>query len=138
MSEVLARGLMADRPPTNGTASYLDIALSILWYICWPIGVLLYYVAIAVITIIKLLYQPVAFLLQPLIIVGHFILACLLSPFRLLVKFEVYGMHNPHFVQLLIVVADTLHICRHRSHSWPGHWSRRQVHLWLAHQHPAP
>ena len=86
---MLARGLMADQLPPNGAVSYLDIALSILWYICWPIGLLLYYIAIAVVTIIKLLYHPVAFLLQPLVVIGHFILACLLSPFRLLVKFEV-------------------------------------------------
>ncbi|KAK5133165.1 hypothetical protein LTR08_008101 [Meristemomyces frigidus] len=78
---------MADQHP-SAVGLYLANTLSILWYICWPVGVFLYYLAIAVLTIVKLLYQPVGFLLQPLVYVGHFILACLIAPFRLLVKFE--------------------------------------------------
>ena len=60
-----------------------------LWYILWPIGVFVYYLAIAILSLVKLLYRPVGFLLQPIAYLGRFILACLVAPFHQLVKFEV-------------------------------------------------
>ena len=103
---MLAYALMADQLLPNGGASYLTSTLTVLWYICWPIAVLIYYLAIAVLSIIKLLYQPVGFLLQPLVIVGHFILACLIAPFRLLSKFEVGGAQ-------IIILTTTDQFTRH-------------------------
>ena len=63
--------------------------LQTLWYICWPIGVSLYYVAVTIFSLLKLLYRPLGFLLQPLVYLGRFILACLAAPFHFLVRFEV-------------------------------------------------
>ena len=84
---------MAEQLPTIASQSYLANTTSILWHICWPVGLFIYYLAIAALTIIKLLYQPVGFLLQPFVYIGRFVLACLIAPFRLLVKFEVSVMH---------------------------------------------
>ncbi|KAK4543153.1 hypothetical protein LTR36_005931 [Oleoguttula mirabilis] len=67
---------------------YLANALTILWYICWPVGMLLYYLAVAVLFVLKLLYRPAGFLLQPFVYLGRFIVACLIAPFQLLVRFE--------------------------------------------------
>ncbi|KAK5121995.1 hypothetical protein LTR85_004567 [Meristemomyces frigidus] len=67
---------------------YLANTLTVLWYICWPIVIILYYLAVAVLFIIKLLYRPVGFLLQPLVYFGRFLLACSIAPFQLLAKFE--------------------------------------------------
>ena len=97
---------MADRVLPSASGIYITNTLSILWYICWPVGVLLYYLAIAVLTMIKLLYQPVGFLLQPLVYVGRFLLACLIAPFRLLVKFEVSRLQSS-------LSTTTDHISRH-------------------------
>jgi len=71
---------------------YGKIALQVvivLWQILWPIRALLYYLAILLLFILKLLYRPVAFLLQPLLFLGRFVVACLIAPFQLLVKLEV-------------------------------------------------
>ncbi|GAB7362393.1 hypothetical protein MBLNU230_g2717t1 [Neophaeotheca triangularis] len=67
---------------------YLSWTLTILYWICWPVGKLLFYLAIVVLTILKLLYRPIAFLSLPLLYLGRFVLACLNAPFQLLAKFE--------------------------------------------------
>lgn len=68
---------------------YLAWTLTVLWWICWPVGITLYYLAITVLTLLKLLYWPVAFVLQPVVYFLRFIAACLALPFRALVKLEV-------------------------------------------------
>lgn len=55
----------------------------------WAVGAVLYYLAVGVFFILKLLYRPLAFLLQPVVYFGRFIYACIVAPFRLLVKLEV-------------------------------------------------
>jgi len=60
----------------------------VLWYICYPIGITIYYVALGLLFVLKLLYRHVAFLLQPLVYFGQLILACLIAPFELLGRFE--------------------------------------------------
>ena len=65
----------------------------LLWYICWPVGIAIYYivysVAAVVLFIAKLCWRPLAFVLLPVLYLGEFILACFTAPFRLLAKFEV-------------------------------------------------
>jgi hypothetical protein len=68
---------------------YMSWLLTILWWICYPVGIVLYYVAIAGLAISKLLYQPVAFVLQPVVYLSRFVLACLALPFILLAKLAV-------------------------------------------------
>ena len=46
-------------------------------------------IATFVLYLVKLLYWPIGFLLQPVIYLARFILTCVLAPFRLLVKLEV-------------------------------------------------
>jgi hypothetical protein len=68
---------------------YLAWVGTILWWICWPIGILLYYLFVAVVAILKLIYWPIAFILQPVVYLLRFIAAILALPFRALVKLEV-------------------------------------------------
>jgi hypothetical protein len=67
----------------------LAITLTILYYICWPIGVFIYYLALLAFAILKILYQPVGFILLPILYLGRFLLACLYATFQILAKFEV-------------------------------------------------
>ncbi|TKA29011.1 hypothetical protein B0A50_03423 [Salinomyces thailandicus] len=76
---------MADEGAQKRIDIYLASTITILWYICWP----LYYIATGVLYILKLLYWPVDFLLQPFVYLGRFLFACCLAPFQLLVKLEV-------------------------------------------------
>jgi hypothetical protein len=69
--------------------TYLAWTGTILWWICCPIGILIYYVAITIIAILKLIYWPIAFILQPVVYLLRFIAAILALPFRALVKLEV-------------------------------------------------
>ncbi|KAM0721570.1 hypothetical protein Q7P37_002495 [Cladosporium fusiforme] len=61
---------------------------TILYWIIWPIVIILYYLFTSVVEILKLLYWPIGFLLQPVVYLGRFIAACLALPFRALVKLE--------------------------------------------------
>ena len=80
---------MAEQLQQKQAKVLLANSLTVLWYICWPIAILIYYIAVAVLFVLKLLYRPVGFLLQPVVYLGHFILACLIAPFQLLAKLEV-------------------------------------------------
>lgn len=68
---------------------YLAWLGTILYWICYPIGILLYYLSAAVIALLKLIYWPIAFILQPVVYLLRFIGACLALPFRALLKLEV-------------------------------------------------
>jgi len=80
---------MSEQPEDGRMNIYLAVTITILWYIGYPIAFVLYYAALAILFALRTLYRPVAFFLQPLIILGRFILACLLAPLALLAKFEV-------------------------------------------------
>lgn len=69
--------------------TYLDWALTVSWYICWPIWLAVYYLVVALLVILTFLYQPIAFVLQPVVYFGKIIGTCLAFPFRLLAKLEV-------------------------------------------------
>lgn len=63
--------------------------LTILYWIVWPVIIILYYIVTALVTTLKLLYWPIGFILQPVVYLGRFILACLALPIRALIKLEV-------------------------------------------------
>lgn len=72
---------------------YLHYTGIAIWTICKLVLLAVYYIlcylALGIVFISKLLYQPVGFLLQPVLYLGRFVLALLLVPFQLLVKLEV-------------------------------------------------
>lgn len=71
---------------------YLAGTLTVLFWIAWPIYIVLYYLAITIFAILKVLYWPIAFVLQPVVYLLRFIAACLALPFRALVKLEVNNL----------------------------------------------
>jgi hypothetical protein len=71
---------------------YLAWTGTILYWISWPIGIALFYLFVAVIAVLKLIYWPTAFVLQPVVHLLRFITAVLALPFRALVKLEVSGL----------------------------------------------
>lgn len=68
---------------------YLAWTGTILYWISWPIGIVLFYLFVAVVAILKLIYWPIAFVLQPVVHLLRFITAVLALPFQALVKLEV-------------------------------------------------
>ena len=73
---------------------YLAWTGTILYWISWPIGIVLFYIFVAVVAILKLIYWPIAFILQPVAHLLRFITAVLALPFRALVKLEVRANWN--------------------------------------------
>ena len=67
---------------------YLAGTLTVLFWIGWPIYIVVYYLAITIFAILKVLYWPIAFVLQPVVYLLRFIAACLALPFQALVKLE--------------------------------------------------
>ncbi|WPH00796.1 Hypothetical protein R9X50_00362600 [Acrodontium crateriforme] len=63
-------------------------ARTVVWCIGYPIGLVVYFAAVVVLFVARLLYRPVAFLLLPLLYVAHFLLAAAVTPFQLLAKLE--------------------------------------------------
>lgn len=80
---------METDPDVERMNVYLSWTITVLYWIFWPVGKLLLYLAILVLTTLKLLYRPVAFLSLPLLYLGRFMLVCLAAPFQLLAKLEV-------------------------------------------------
>lgn len=74
-------------------ADILYWGYTIAYWIFWPIGIALYYVAyyasFALLFVIKLIWRPLEFVLLPLYYLGKFVLACFAAPFKFLAKFEV-------------------------------------------------
>ena len=67
-----------------------DTAVFVVKPVATAVGTAVYYLAFGVVFVLKLLWQPLEFLLLPLLYLGDFILQCLLAPFRFLAKFEVW------------------------------------------------
>ena len=82
-------GLYSLLQHANAMNIYLAWTGTILYWIGWPIGIVLFYVFVAVVAILKLIYWPIAFILQPVVHLLRFITAVLALPFRALVKLEV-------------------------------------------------
>lgn len=71
---------------------HLAVVQKVLWYISYPFTFIIYYLFTAVLALAHILYQPIGFLIRPLIHLVHFLLVCAAAPFHLLAKFEVRGM----------------------------------------------
>ena len=65
---------------SNTLTYYLAWIWTVLWLICYPIGLVVYYAGYALWSLALLLYRPLAVLLQPLVYFGNFILTCLAAP----------------------------------------------------------
>jgi hypothetical protein len=92
---------IAPRSPSPSTPcqsatmnKYLAGTLTVLFWIGWPIYIVLYYIAITILAILKVIYWPIAFVLQPVVYLLRFIAACLALPFRALVKLEVRSLNG--------------------------------------------
>lgn len=83
---------------------YLAWTGTILYWISWPIAIALFYLFVAVVAVLKLIYWPIAFVLQPVVHLLRFIAAVLALPFRALVKLEVSEL-NP---VCLVHISDCL------------------------------
>ncbi|KAK5111220.1 hypothetical protein LTR62_005248 [Meristemomyces frigidus] len=74
----------------------VQTVLAAVVYILRPVVLLVYYIAlylaIAVVSLAKLLYAPIGFLLQPVVYLLRFLLACTLTPFRLLTLYIYLGI----------------------------------------------
>ena len=66
-----------------------DTAVFIVKPIAIGIGNAVYCITFGLTFVLRLLWQPLEFLLLPLFYLGDFALTCLLAPFRFLAKFEV-------------------------------------------------
>lgn len=79
--------------PTSEVSRYFAWAGIALWWLTYPLAkavwYLVYYIAVVLLSVGKLIYQPIAFLLQPLVYLGHAIFIAAAAPFRLLGRFEV-------------------------------------------------
>nr|OQO16601.1 hypothetical protein B0A51_15436 [Rachicladosporium sp. CCFEE 5018] len=67
---------------------YLDWTVTVLWWICYPVAVIVYYLAIILFALASFLWRPLAFLLQPVVYLARAIVAVLAIPIQLLVKLE--------------------------------------------------
>lgn len=89
MSVTNWRGNAHETMSDNTFNAALAWAWTISWWICYPIGVVLWYLMVVVLFVLNLLYRPVAFLLQPVIYLARFALSCLVFPFTLAARLEV-------------------------------------------------
>lgn len=119
----------APQPETTMNV-YLAWTGTILWWICWPVGIVLYYLFIAVVAILKLIYWPIAFILQPVVYLFRFIGACLALPFRALVKLEVSRLNLLRLVTYLIThFLASVQLHRRRSARGPPWWAGSVLYL---------
>lgn len=112
---------------------YLAWTGTILYWISWPIGIVLFYLFVTVVAILKLIYWPIAFVLQPVVYLLRFIAACLALPFRALVKLEVSRrsvVYSMHVSDCLFLASVQLH--RRCGTTRPDRWTGHILHL----QHP--
>ena len=109
---------MAEEVQESGMDPQIKDVLSttgtVVWWICWPIGISLYYVgyylAFTILFIVKLVYRPLEFVLLPVIYLGQFLLACVAVPFRLLAKFEVSWSPILLLIAMSHLITDNLHL----------------------------
>jgi hypothetical protein len=109
---------------------YLVWTGTILYWIVWPVGIALYYLFVTVVAILKLIYWPIAFVLQPVVYLVRFIAACLALPFRALVKLEVSNSSH----ELMVHTSDcsstaSVQLCGRCGTSRPPRRTRFVLHL---------
>lgn len=68
-------------------------AFRLLYWIFYPVGTavyyVFYYVSFGLLFAVKLIYEPLAFILSPALYLGQFVFTCLAAPFKFVAKFEV-------------------------------------------------
>jgi len=117
--------------PAHAMNIYLAWTGTILYWISWPIGIVLFYLFAAVLALLKLTYYPIAFILSPVVYLLRFIAACLALPFRALVKLEVSG---PSFIYSMVRVTNCLfsapvQLYRRCGTNRPARWIGTILHL---------
>ena len=123
-------------PPPVTMNKYLAGTLTVLFWIVWPIYIVLYYLAVTMFAILKVLYWPIAFVLQPVVYLLRFIAACLALPFRALVKLEVSDFHLNICTESFLILSTPASVqlpwsCSTRG---PARWTGTLLHL----QHLSP
>lgn len=98
---------MSDDSQTNAALAW---AWTIGWWICYPIAVVLWYLAVVALFVLNLLYRPVAFLLQPIVYLGRFTLACLVFPFTLAARLEASTSQLTEALNTYLLSAQTIYI----------------------------
>lgn len=71
-------------PSTALTLVYL-----VAYWLVYSVGFILKNIAFAVWWVLRLIYRPIAFTLQPVVYLLRFLLTCLVLPFKALAKLEV-------------------------------------------------
>lgn len=117
---------------------YLAGTLTVLFWIAWPIYIIIYYLAIAIFAILKILYWPIAFILQPVVYLFRFIAACLALPFRALVKLEVSDLNVDICIvsYLIIFTPASVQLPGSCGTGRPARWTGTLLHL--QHLPPSP
>jgi len=68
--------------------TFASATLGVLGNIGLAIGLVLWYLILTIWLLLQTIYWPVAFLLQPIFFLGRFLVACLLFPVQIIIKFE--------------------------------------------------
>ncbi|USW51602.1 hypothetical protein Slin15195_G049210 [Septoria linicola] len=71
---------------TSSTA--LTLVYLVAYWLVYSIGFILNNIVLAVLWVLHLIYRPIAFTLQPVVYLVHFLLTCLALPFRALAQLE--------------------------------------------------
>lgn len=82
---------------------YVSWSLAALYYLIYPVYFLLYFIALALKTLLSPVTSLLLFLLQPLLLFAQLLAYCALIPLRFLQKFEViYPICYPASFSILI------------------------------------
>ena len=83
------------------TQDILGWIWKIVWSICYPIVISIYYtfyyICFSILFLPKLLYEPLAFILLPIVYLVQFVWSCFLAPFRFIARFEVDMIPFTHY-----------------------------------------
>ncbi|KAF2208598.1 hypothetical protein CERZMDRAFT_101346 [Cercospora zeae-maydis SCOH1-5] len=71
-----------------GATALLPALAGGLYWLVYSVAIILRTISYALLRLLHLLWRPIAFVLQPLVYLANFLLACLALPFRAIVKLE--------------------------------------------------
>lgn len=86
----MTRESMVEPVAKNRESGVMAVVYPSLYWVVYAVGWVLKTIAFTVLRLLRLLYRPVAFTLQPVVYLTQFLLACLALPFKAVVKFEVH------------------------------------------------
>lgn len=88
-----------DNPGDPALSDGLRLTVKIIWKILSPITgiaqLLVTYAFLSIAHILRLLYEPIAFTLLPVVFLVRFTWLCIVAPFRFAARFEVIFMSIP-------------------------------------------